>query len=465
MTNSSENMVKAVAFPKKTAPEPGGKSLLGHVREIRQDHLGAYLRWHRKYGDVVGFRLGVKRFYLVSHPKLAEEILITQQDTFVKPFNTNKPSGLPLVVGNGLLTSSGKWWKHQRRLIQPSFHRSHIVAMEPIINNVVSELIGEWQNRDTDQPLDVNTEMMRITLEIISLVICGTGARDISARVGSALHITLGHVQKNSYNPIAPPLFIPTRANREFKKAMAALNDVVNTMVEKRKQDGTHPGDLLDVLLNTVDKETGQGISLQQLIDEVLSLFVAGHETTANALSWAWYQLAMHPEIFDTLRKELDSVLGGRTPVTADLPNLVYTRAILDETLRLYPTIPQIVRGVANDTTLNGFKILKGAIVLLNVRNLQRHPDIWHNPDKFDPTRFLPEQSGKIPRMAFMPFGAGPRVCVGNHLALTEGILVLAQIAQRFDLTMVEGHQVEEEIAISLRPKYGLPMYVKQRQD
>jgi cytochrome P450 len=464
MQNSSQNTLDAVVLQKKTAPEPDGKSLLGHVREIKRDHLGAYLRWHRTYGDVVGFRLGPKRFYLVSHPKLAEEMLITQQNTFVKPFNPDKPSGLPLVVGNGLLTSSGKWWKRQRQLIQPSFHRSHIVAMGPVINNVVSELIGEWKNRDPEQPLDVNAEMMRITLEIISIVICGAGAQDIAARVGSALHITLGYVQKNSYNPIAPPLFIPTKANREFKQAMAVLADTVNVMVEKRKQDGTRPDDLLDVLLNTVDKETGEGISRKQLIDEVVSLFVAGHEATANALSWAWYQLAKNPEIFNTLRKEVDSVLQGRPPVTADLPNLVYTRAILDETLRLYPTIPQIVRGVANDTHLNGFKISKGAIVLLNVRNLQRHPDIWPNPDTFDPTRFLPEQSAKIPRMAFMPFGAGPRVCVGNHLALTEGTLVLAQIAQSFDLALAEGSRVEEEIAISLRPKYGLQMYVKQRK-
>ena len=446
------------------APGPASKRLLGNLSQVKGDFLGTMARWHAEYGDVVKFRLGMRTFFMVSHPELAEEVLIKQQDVFTKIYNPQKPRGLALVLGQGLVTSRGMLWQKQRRTIQPMFHRSQLAGMVPAMNRAADALLADWDARDSDQAIDICGEMMRLTLEVITQTMFSSSVQEALPRLGPALGFVLSFAQNNFFNPLAPPLIVPTRANRRFKQAMSVLHDVIVAIIERRRKDRVARDDLLDLLLHAKDQETGESMDEQQIIDEALTIFSAGHETTANALSWSWYLLAKYPEVRRWMNDEIDSVLQGRMPESTDLNKLPFTRAVLEEAIRLYPPAALIVRSVSKETSLRGFRIPKGTFVLVNVRNIQRHAQLWHDPLCFNPERFLPQQRAVIPRLAYLPFGAGPRVCVGNHLALTEGQLLLARIAQRYELDMLPGHPVEEKLAITLRPKYGLKMHLTKRR-
>ncbi len=444
-------------------PEPPGGAVLGHLVEVKRDFLGAMARWREQHGDLVGFRLGLRRFVVASHPELAEEILIGQKARFVKMYDQPKPRGLSMILGKGLVTSSGALWQRQRRTIQPMFHHSRIAGMSPVITAATQTLLDEWAQGETAQTLDIAEQMMRLTLEIITQTMFSTSVQEGIPTFAPALNTALTYSQNNTFNPLAIPLWIPTPANREFTKALRILNDLMQHIIGQRKREGKRKEDLLDVLLHARDEQSGETMSEQQIVDECLTIFTAGHETTANALAWSWYLISTHPQVAQRLQEEVDGVLQGRIPGFDDLPELPYTRAIMEEAMRLYPPAVAVIRKVKKDTPLQGYRIPKDAVVVINVRNIHRHPALWQRPDEFDPTRFLPERRGAIPRLAFMPFGAGPRVCIGNHLALTEGQLILAQIAQRFDPQLVPGHRVEERLAVTLRPRDGLPMILNRR--
>jgi cytochrome P450 len=442
---------------------PKGSPLLGNMAEVKRDFLGALTRWHQEHGDLVPFRLGPKRFYLINHPALAEEVLVKQQENFIKSYNPKRPRGLMLVLGNGLVTSKGPLWQKQRRMMQPMFARSQIAAMTPIITRAVDELLDEWRQHDATQPLEITAEMMRLTLEIITRTMFSVSVKEEIPRLAPAFDEGLLFAQRNFFNPLALPLWMPTAGNRRFKRAKALLDGTIRNIIKQRQQSNAHHSDLLALLLNSRDEESGEGMSEAQIIDEVLTIFTAGHETTANALSWSFYLLSQHPHVVTKLHNELTAVLNGRAPTFDDLTSLPYTRAVLEESLRLYPPAVSLLRLTANETTLAGHTIPKGALMLANIRNIHRHPKLWPQPHTFDPERFMPENRENIPRLAFMPFGIGPRVCIGNQLALTEGMLVLARIAQHFELKLLENHPVEEQLNITLRPKHGLMMKVKAR--
>lgn len=445
-------------------PEPPANPVLGHLGEVKRDFLGAMARWREHHGDLIGFRLGLRRFVVASHPELAEEILIQHKARFAKIYDQPKPRGLSMILGKGLVTSSGRLWQRQRRTIQPMFHHSRIKGMSPIITTATQAMLDEWDQGEEGQRLDVAEHMMRLTLEIITRTMFSTSVQDGIPTFAPALNTALTYSQNNTFNPLAIPVWIPTPTNREFLKALRVLNDLMQRIIGQRKREGERKEDLLDLLLHARDEQSGETMSEQQIVDECLTIFTAGHETTANALAWSWYLVSAHPEVAQKLREEVDGVLQGRVPDFNDLPELPYTRAVMEEAMRLYPPAVAVIRKVKEDTPLQGRRIPKNAVVVINIRNIHRHPTLWERPDEFDPTRFLPERRGAIPRLAFMPFGAGPRVCIGNHLALTEGQLILAQIAQRFDLQLVPGHRVEERLAVTLRPRHGLPMILKRRR-
>ncbi len=440
---------------------PGAVPLLGHLRAFKKHPLESLSSWWRQYGDALRFRLGTKTLYLFSHPDLAEEILIKQADRFVKVYNPQRPTGLALVLGNGLVTSSGDVWQRHRRIIQPIFHRSRMATMADRMAEVGEQRIAAWE-RQPGCTLNIAAEMMQLTLEVISQTMFSTSMTQHIDRISHALRVSIKYAFDSFSNPLMLPLWIPTARNREFHSVMQFMDGLMYGLMAERRRTGASQNDLLDLLLQARDEETGDGLSDQELRDEALTIFAAGHETTANALAWTWYLLATHPEAKTQFHEEVDRVLQGRLPRTDDLQHLPYTKAVFDESLRLYPPAPAVQRKAAIHSTVGGISLPESAFVLVGTSNLHRHPNFWTNPEQFLPERWLNDQQPRS-RYAYMPFGAGPRACVGIHFASVEGPLLLALIARRYDLQLAQEH-VEPELMVTLRPKGGLRMTLQPRQ-
>ncbi len=440
---------------------PGAVPLLGHLPSFKQRPLETMAGWWRQHGDALRFRLGPKTFYLFSHPDLAEDILVKQSDGFVKVYNPRRPHGLALVLGNGLVTSSGEVWKRHRRIIQPIFHRSRMATMADRMAQVGEQRVDAWKGREGGT-IDIAAEMMQLALEVISQTMFSTSMTQHIERVSHALRVSIKYAFDSFSNPLFLPLWVPTARNREFRSVMQFMDGLMYELLAERRRSGAHYDDLLDLLLQAHDEETGEGLTDQELRDEALTIFAAGHETTANALSWTWYLLATHPEAKARFHEEVDQVLQGRTPNADDLQHLPYTRALFDESLRLYPPAPAVHRKAATRTTVCGLSLPEGAFVLVGTHNLHRHPAFWTHPEEFRPERWL-EGGRPSSRYAYMPFGAGPRTCVGLHFASVEGPLLLALIGRRYDLQLAQD-TVEPELMVTLRPKGGIRMMLQPRR-
>ena len=451
----------AAPLTAQRAPGPRGLPVLGSMPAMRQDAVGTMLDWHRRYGDVVGYRLGPWHFHMLSHPALAEAVLIEHQDSFVKMYDGGKPVGIGVVLGQGLATSQGELWRRQRRLIQPMFHRSRVAGFGGEIATAGRGVLERWRGLEPARPVDAAHEMMRATLEVITRTMFSTSVLDRLDELSPALLRVLRYTAECIQNPLLPPLWVPTPANRAFRKAMAQIDGLIYGLIRDRRDSGLRYDDLLDKLIYAVDPDTGAAMNEQQIRDETLTIFVAGHETTAVALTWAWYLLASHPEARERLHAEVDAILDGRAPGVDDLPKLAYTRAVIEEGLRLYPPALGVIRKTTRDFELGGFRLPAKTFAFVNIGNIHRHAEFWEKPDAFRPERFLDGQPGH--RLAFMPFGAGPRVCPGNHLAMTEAVLLLASLARQYRLDLLPGHRLETEITITLRPKGGLPMRLSRR--
>lgn len=440
---------------------PGAVPLLGHLGAFKQRPLASLSSWWRQHGDALRFRLGPKTLYLFSHPDLAEEILIKQSDRFVKVYDPQRPTGLALVLGNGLVTSSGETWKRHRRIIQPIFHRSRMAAMADRMAQVGEQRIAAWDGR-AGCTLNIAAEMMQLALEVISQTMFSTSMTQHIDRISHALQVSIKYAFDSFSNPLMLPLWIPTARNREFRSVMQFMDGLMYGLLAERRHTRSSQGDLLDLLLQARDEETSVSLTDQELRDEALTIFAAGHETTANALAWTWYLLATHPEAKARFHEEVDRVLQGRLPTADDLQHLPYTRAVFDESLRLYPPAPAVQRKAATDCTVGGVSLPQGAFVLVGTSNLHRHPDFWSDPEQFLPERWL-DAERPAARYAYLPFGAGPRACVGIHFASVEGPLLLALIGRRYDLHLAQ-ERVEPELMVTLRPKGGLYMTLQPRK-
>ncbi len=445
----------------RQVPGPASFSLLGDWLEFRRNPLRLMCQWRREYGDLMRFRLGTRPFFLLSHPKLAEELLIGSADDFAKLGQTSKSTGFSLVFGNGLVTSYGDLWCRQRKLIQPVFQRRNVAAFGGRMAACGQDLLARWDRLESGQTVLIGQEMMRLTLEIITQTMFNRSVLEQSEQLSLALDTVLRYATETIRNPLMLPLSVPTPANRRFKRALALLDGVIYRIIEERRENGERRDDFLDLLLAA--KDAGEGMPDRLLRDEVLTVFVAGHETTATALAWTWCLLAQSPKALARLHRELDEVLQGRQPRVDDLPNLPWTRAVFDEALRLYPPAPGILRIALADVELGGFRLPKGSLVFANFYNIHRHPDFWEESDAFRPERFLPESPKPDHKLAYMPFSAGQRVCAGNHFALTEGPLLIAIIAQRYELQLAPGQSVEPVLHATLKLKSGLRMTLRRR--
>jgi len=443
----------------KPIPTIKGEFLLGNLHQMKANPFQAFCDWQRDHGDLVSFRLATRHFYLISHPKLIEQALIKQSDTFVKMYDHKKPNGLALVLGQGLVTSQGELWQRQRRLMQPVFQRSNLASLLPQIVIAGNNLLNKWRLLGEGAQVNLADEMMRVTLEVITQTMFSTSVLDKIDHIAPALDTMLRYAAKSALNPLRLPLSIPTRANREFNAANALLDEVIYGIIgERRSQTAAH-NDLLDMLLNASD-DNGNLMSDRQIRDEVITIFTAGHETTANLLTWTLYLLARHPDVLARLRQEQDVLPHVEIPTAEDLQQLVYARAVLNESMRLRPPVGILMRRINRDTEIDGHLLKQGRLAMFSIYNIHHHPDFWQQPEQFDPERFL---NGENRRFSFMPFGTGERVCVGNHFALMESQLLLSMIIRHFDLQLLNTDEAEIEMAVTLKPKGGVPVKLSAR--
>jgi cytochrome P450 len=380
--------------------------------------------------------------------------------------NTNYHKGIAhqrfkSLLGEGLLTSEGKFWLKQRRLAQPAFHRQRIAGFATTMTNAAASMLEHWQSYAANgQAFDISAEMTRLTLQIVGQTLFRTDISGDEAKVvRDALYVALDYLSyRVAHFTLEPMEYIPTRRNRQYWRARRILDKVVYDIIAERRQSEEDTGDLLSMLLLARDEETGEGMSDKQLHDEVMTLVLAGHETTANTLTWTWYLLAQHADVERKLHDELASVLGGRVPVVEDLQRLPYTKMVIEESLRLYPPAWGMSRHAVADDEIRGYRVPAGSEVAVVQYVTHRHPEFWDNPEAFDPDRFTPERSAGRPNFAYFPFGGGPRLCIGNTFALMEAQLILAMIAQTYRLRLVPDQTIEPEPIITLRPRRGISM-------
>jgi cytochrome P450 len=449
--------------PRTTSGTPGprGTPIMGSMRDFQRDKLG-FIRGLTRYGDVARYRTAHLTWYQVNNPEGIRRVLQENNRTYGKGALTLgffRP-----VVGEGLLTSEGALWLRQRRLMQPVFHRRSVAAFSTLMTDETLAMLERWQPRlGTGKPLDVLAEMARLTLDVVTGALFHAHVGEEPGAIGRAINVLVEDVSYRFEVPFYPPHRVPTPRNRRFGAALRTVDRAVYEIISERRRGGGGEEDLLALLMGTRDEETGEAMNDEQLRDEVMTLFLAGHETTANALTWALYLIATHPEAEERLRQELDEVLGPDrgAPTIQDLPRLAYTKMVVDETLRLYPPAWITNRQAIAEDEILGHRIPAKSFVSLSPYVLHRHPDYWERPDEFDPERFSPERDTGRPRFAYFPFGGGPRQCIGQSMALVEAQLVLATVLNRCRLRPVSDKPVEPQALATLRPRGGLPMTVE----
>jgi len=442
----------------RLAPGPRGHFLLGMLPAIRKDPLQLLQRLAAEFGDVVRMRFGLVTAHMIAYPDGVQRVLVENSKNYGK--QTRGFLKLREILGDGLLTAEGEPWRRHRRMAQPAFHRQRLASFADTMVREAERTAGRWQDvAARGEVLDVAQEMARLTLQIIGRTMLTRDVALEADRVGSALTYLLHAANRRMSRVIDLPQGIPTPGNRRFAAALRELDGVVNQIIAERRRAAQRPEDLLTLLLETRDEETGQPMTDRELRDEAMTIFLAGHETTANALTWTFYLLSRHPSIGRALRLELEREIE-RAPSFSDLPRLKLARAVIEEALRLYPPAWLISRSVTQDDEIGGFRIPGGSIVFVCSYIVHRDARIWENPEGFDPERFAPERAASIPRGGYFPFGAGPRQCIGASFASMEAQLVLATLWRRFRLDLVPGRRIEPEPSITLRPRHGMPMTV-----
>lgn len=441
---------------------PPGLPLVGSLLDLREDRLSLFLDAAMKYGDVVRFSFGPSRalvLHLLRHPDHIKRVFVDCADRYSK--RTPGVREASLLLGNGLLTSEGEFWLRQRRLIQPAFHRQRIHAFGEVMVRAGDELVDAWLRRPRpDAPIDVTREMMMVALRVVTETLLGTDQPVDAALVGEAFDVILDDIRGRLATIVPIPRSVPTRRNVRFNAAVAALNREVSRIIVARRKNGGGRDDLLSMLMAARDAETGASMTDEQLRDEVMTIFAAGHETTANALAWTFLSLSNHPEVRRRMRAEIDEVCGARLPTVADLPRLDFTSRVFQESMRLHPPAWAISRRAEQDDVIGGYVIPKDSLVLLSPYVTHRHPAFWENPEAFDPDRFANDALSKLPRFAYFPFGGGARLCIGSTFAMVEGTLLLATISRRVRLDWVPGQKIVPEPGITLRPGGGTEMRV-----
>jgi cytochrome P450 len=442
----------------KLPPGPKGIPLFGSVFEPKGDSIRYLTKCSREYGDIIFFRfLGVPACYL-NRPDYIESVLVTQNNNFVK---SKDYRAMRRVLGNGLLLSEGDFWRRQRKLIQPAFHQARIAAYVDIMIGHAQRMLASWSD---GQALDIHEAMMRLTLGIVAKTLFDADVSHEAEEVDAALAVLMGKFLRQAGMALLLPSWVPLPTSRLLQRAVGRLDKVIYRIIEQRRASGQMSGDLLSVFLQAHDDE-GVGMTDRQLHDEIMTLFLAGHETTANVLSWTWFLLGQNPEVEKKLSGELEQVLGGRVPTPADLPRLVYTDMVLRESMRLYPPVWVIGRRALAPFRLGEYELPADTNVLISQLILHKDARYFPEPLAFDPDRWGANdaRAAALPRFAYFPFGGGPRVCIGAGFAMMEAVLLLATIAQQFQIRIAPGQKVSMQTTVTLRPRNGIPVTLKRR--
>src|SRR5690242_8349849 len=443
----------AIAPARPLPPGPKGAFLLGSAAELMRDWPGFSTRCAREYGDVVFYRFLHVPICQVNHPDGIEQVLVRQASNFHK---SKDYAALRFVLGNGLLTNEGASWQAQRQLMQPAFRHENIAAYAGIMASSAEQLLTRWKDGEVR---DVHEDMTQLTLDVVTRSLFGARVSQDARSVGADISTVMARFFQQAALSFILPDGTPLPKGPRLVRSKRRLDQKILAIIHERRSAPAPANDLLQILLDAQD-EHGSRMTDEQLRDEIMTLFLAGHETTANALSWTWYLLAQNPDAERTLAAELDSVLGGAAPTLADLPRLPYTEMVIKESMRLFPPAWGIGRRAIHDFELNGYRIPAGTNVFLLQWVTHRDPRFFPDPERFDPERWRddPIRRGRLPRFAYFPFGGGPRVCIGAGFAMMEATLLLATLAQRFQLGLLPNSRVTPFFSITLRPKHGLKM-------
>lgn len=452
----------------RVAPGPRGYLSIGSLHRLGRDPLEWLTGMARQYGDVVRLKLGPLQTYLLSHPDGIQHVLQDNSRNYGKgpSYQLMTP-----VIGKGLLTSDGPDWLRQHRLIQPAFQRRGVAAYIDLITDATTAMLGRWHLiAERGQSFDVAAEMIRLTRTIMSRLLFGADVTDDSAPLIQSLLLagTVGEQITRESTTNVPALLrafgvLPKRASRRIQRTMDAVDQVLYTLIDERRQADQDRGDLLTKLIQARDETTGGRLSDREIRDALVTIFLAGNETTAVGLAWLWYLLSRYPDVAECLDAELANMLGGRVPTYDDLPKLAYTGMVIAETFRLYPPIWMLLRRAHDADTIGGWHIPAGATMILSPYVTQRSATLWERPEAFVPERFAPQQAAQRPHYAYFPFGGGAHICMGRHLALLEAPLIVAMVAQQYRLELVSTQPAAPQPMITLRPHQGIPMVLHQK--
>jgi len=457
--NKAESLPVAKRARAPLAPGPKGNPILGVMADFSRDTFG-FIERCRDYGDVVRMRFLYLTAYFLYHPDDIEYVVSTNAKNFIKSRNQRSPL-FQRLVGHGLLTSEGEVWKRQRRLAQPAFHRHRINAYAETMTDYAQRTISTWREGDIR---DIHRDMMRLTLEIVVKTLFNSDVSADADKVGRVLSRIVAPFAGQATLKWIMDNRLPTTTHRLFNQDAREIDLIIYRIINERRRSGRDEGDLLSMLLKAHD-EDGIHMNDKQLRDEVMTIFLAGHETTALTLSWAWYLLAQDPETEKKFHAELVEVLGGRLPTMEDLSRLQYTEMIARECMRLYPPAYALGREAVKECEIGGFRVPAGTQVFMFQWVTQRDARFFTQPERFYPERWTEDFSNSLPKYAYFPFGGGPRACIGNYFAMMEIVLLLATIGQRFRFSLLPDHPVMLMPAMSLRPRDGIRVAVEQRRD
>jgi cytochrome P450 len=445
--------VTAVKSP-QAAPRFG---LFEFLRRVREDQLSV-LTDEMFAQDIAYARILFLHSFIINKPEYIEHVLLGNQRNYRKGNFLRRMLG-PLL-GDGLLISEGDFWRRQRRIAAPAFHARRIGDLVTAMTSCTQARLAGWCTRQA--PFDLAAEMFELTLDIVGRTMFST---DVTAEIATLRRLTevVVAVRPGLLDLLGFPQWLPRPQAADYRRAITAFEALVARLLAERRADGRDRGDLLSMLLAARDPETGEGMSDKQLRDEILTILLAGHETVANALTWTFFLLAQHPEVEAKLHNEIDRVLGARAPASADVAELRWTGMVLDEAMRLYPPAHSLSRTAIAEDHIGGMRVPAGANVTISMYLTHRNPNLWADPERFDPDRFAPQAIADRHRFAYLPFGGGPRICIGNSLAVAEAKAILATIAQRYRLRLAPGHPVEPIGRITLRPKSGVWVTLEPR--
>lgn len=451
-------MNATIAMPLHTPPTlPGARPLVGVLPQLQANPLEVMERATLKHGPLTHLPLPALQGYVLGHPSFVQHVLVTNPKNYVK--QTRGYEMLRLVLGNGLVTSDGAFWKRQRRIAQPAFHRERLAGFGQVMTRAANQMVDAWE---LGKPFDFAEEMMRCTLRIVGETLLSADVTKQADHVGEALTVALEHLIRRTLHPLSAPEWVPTPANLRFKRALEELDRVVLGLIAERRKGGGPRDDLLAMLMESKDPESGEGMTDEQLRDEVMTIFLAGHETTANNLSWTMSLLGRHAEVERKLVAEAKGVLGGAAAGMEHVHQLPYAMNVIKESLRLYPPVWSLGRRVLEDELVEGYLLPQDALVFISPWAIHRLPEFWADPLAFDPDRWLTEDPRRA-HGAYLPFSMGQRKCIGDTFATVEAQLILTTVLQRVHLSLVPGQTFEPEPVITLRPRGGVHVVASSR--